>query len=44
MAFMNGHVNQVVRGVFVEIFAYRLGVLRTIRGRDEGSFAIPPGN
>jgi uncharacterized membrane protein len=36
--FMRDHVNQVVLGMFVGIFAYCLVVLRTIRGGDEGTF------
>jgi uncharacterized membrane protein len=36
--FMRDHVNQVVLGMFVGIFAYCLVVLRTIRGGDEGEF------
>ncbi|MDO9168565.1 MAG: DUF2254 domain-containing protein [Methylobacter sp.] len=36
--FMRDHINQMVLGVFVGIFAYCLVVLRTIRGGDEGTF------
>lgn len=36
--FMRDHINQVVLGMFVGIFAYCLVVLRTIRGGDEGAF------
>jgi uncharacterized membrane protein len=36
--FMHDHINQMVLGVFVGIFAYCLMVLRTIRGGDEGTF------
>lgn len=36
--FMHDHINQMVLGVFVGIFAYCLVVLRTVRGGDEGTF------
>jgi uncharacterized membrane protein len=38
--FMRDHVNQIVLGVFVGIFAYCLVVLRTIRGGD-GNVFVP---
>jgi len=37
-SFMRDRTNQIVLGFFVGIFAYCLVVLRTIRGKEEGSF------